>query len=108
MELVVKREVQGRKIILSLKGILDISTTNMITAQFEKIDDIDDIDLLIFDLQELDFIDSTGIGSIIEAIYFAREKHFMIKLQGVNELTDQVFETVGLYELLKAFQEEAV
>jgi len=105
MELVVKKEIQGRKIILSLKGILDISTTNMITAQFEK---IGDIDLLIFDLQELDFIDSTGIGSIIEAIYFAREKNFMIKLQGVNELTDQVFETVGLYELLKAFQEEAV
>jgi len=105
MELVVKKEIQGRKIILSLKGILDISTTNMITAQFEK---IGDIDLLIFDLQELDFIDSTGIGSIIETIYFAREKNFMIKLQGVNELTDQVFETVGLYELLKAFQEEAV
>lgn len=103
MELTVEKEVRDLTIILYLKGMLDISTTNIVYALLEEIDDIEH---LIFDFSGLEFIDSTGIGAIIEAFHLAQEKSFTIKLQGVNVLTDHVFETVGLYAILKTLQGE--
>ena len=99
----VKKIVQGSSLIFTLKGILDISTTNLISSQLEK---IENIEVLVFDFSKLEFIDSTGIGSILEAIHLSQEKSFSIRLQGVDELTDHVFETVGLNHILRAVQEE--
>lgn len=102
MDLTVRTEKQEDTTILKIKGILDISTTNLITPYLEDIDD--SVNVLIFDFTELEFIDSTGIGSIIEAIHLSQEKHFKIQFEGVNELTYQVFDTIGLYKILKATQ----
>jgi anti-anti-sigma factor len=105
MGLTVKQEQVGMTKILTINGILDITTTNIVSS---FLDNIEDIEVLIFDFSGLDFIDSTGIGSIINAIYLAKEKNFRLKLQGMNELTHTVFEAVGLYDVLIAIQEEAV
>lgn len=103
MELSVEKEVQGLTTILKLLGILDISTSNVIDPY---LDEIDHIDILIFDFSGLEFIDSTGIGSIMNAIYLSKEKNFKLKLQGVDKLTNEVFEMVGLYQILNTLQEE--
>lgn len=105
MSLTVRKDVQGGTTIFTLKGILDISTSNVIDPY---LDDLGDINILVLDFSELEFIDSTGIGSIINAIYLTQEKNFTLKLQGIDELTHQVFETVGLYQILNAIQEEVV
>jgi anti-anti-sigma factor len=103
MELTVKKKVEGSTVIIQLNGMLDITTTNIIDPYLE---DINDIQTLIIDFSELGFIDSTGIGSIMNAIYLSQEKKFKLKLQGVDELTHQVFETVGLYQILDTIQGE--
>ncbi|WML49526.1 STAS domain-containing protein [Neobacillus sp. PS3-34] len=105
MSLTVRKDVQGGTTIFTLKGILDISTSSVIDPY---LDDLGDINILVLDFSELEFIDSTGIGSIINAIYLTQEKNFTLKLQGIDELTHQVFETVGLYQILNAIQEEVV
>lgn len=105
MELTVTKEVQGETTILKLKGILDISTQKVIEP---FITEIDSIKTLIFDFSELEFIDSTGIGSIIDSIYVAQEKNFMIELTGVDEAINDVFETVGLYHILATIQEVGI
>ncbi|MDE3841045.1 anti-anti-sigma factor (plasmid) [Bacillus methanolicus] len=104
MSLTVKQEEQASTIILKIKGVLDITTSHVIEPYLEKIDN--DIKILILDLTELEFIDSTGIGSIMNAIYLSQEKNIQLKLQGVNELTHHVFETVGLYQILETIQGE--
>jgi anti-anti-sigma factor len=103
--LFVKEERNEHTILLSLYGVLDISTTNAIEPHLES---LDGIDLLIFDFGGLDFIDSTGIGSIINAIHLAREKGFILRFQGINDMTHQVFEMVGLYQILDAMQGEVI
>jgi anti-anti-sigma factor len=103
MELTVKKKVEGSTAIIQLNGMLDITTTNIIDPHLE---DIQDIKTLIIDFSKLGFIDSTGIGSIMNAIYLSQEKNFKLKLQGVDELTHQVFETVGLYQILDTIQGE--
>jgi anti-anti-sigma factor len=96
-----KKDVQDLTTVLTLIGTLDISTTHVISSALEELSDIAE---LVFDFSELEFIDSTGIGSILEAIHLSNEKNFTVKLQGVDELTDHVFETVGLYQLLNVLQ----
>lgn len=105
MGLIVQKEVKDSTLILSLKGILDISTSNKMEPY---INEISDIECLIFDFNELEFIDSTGIGSIMNAIYLSKEKNFKLILRGVDELTDEVFRTVGLYYVLETIQEDLV
>ena len=104
-DLTVKKEVKDLTTILRIKGILDISTTNRIDP---FLDEIEKIEMLIIDFSELEFMDSTGIGSIINAIHLSQEKGFKLKLQGINELTHSVLETVGLYQILNAIQGEVV
>ena len=66
------------------------------------------METLIIDFSGLEFIDSTGIGSIMNAIYLSQEKGFKLQLKGVDELTHTVFEMVGLYQILEALQGEVV
>jgi anti-anti-sigma factor len=97
MELNVKKEMHGSKMTLKLKGVLDISTSNSIDPYLE---DIKDIEVLIFDFNELEFIDSTGIGSIMNAIFLSQEKNFSVVLQGVDDMTKEILEIVGIYQIL--------
>jgi anti-anti-sigma factor len=103
MSLAVEKEIQEQTLILKIKGVLDISTTHVIESYLEE---IDHTEIVILDLSGLEFIDSTGIGAIMNAIYLSQEKNFRLKLQGMNELTHNVFETVGLYQVLEAVQGE--
>jgi anti-anti-sigma factor len=101
----VMKEIQDTTITLKIKGVLDISTTNEIDPY---LDYIEGMEMLIFDFKELEFIDSTGIGSIVNAIHLSQEKRFKIKFDGVDELKRQIFETVGLYQILEAVQGEVL
>jgi anti-anti-sigma factor len=103
MSLTVEKEVQENTLILQIKGVLDISTAHVIEPYLEGIDPIETV---ILDFSDLELIDSTGIGAIINAIYLSKEKNIQLKLQGINEITHHVFETVGLYQVLDALKGE--
>ncbi|MBT2663864.1 STAS domain-containing protein [Bacillus sp. ISL-45] len=105
MGLTINREIHETTIILKFKGILDISTANVMDPY---LDEIQKINTLVLDFSELEFIDSTGIGSIINSIYLSQEKNFYLELKGINELTHQVFETIGVYHILNSIQKEVV
>jgi anti-anti-sigma factor len=105
MGLIIEKGELGTTTVYKFKGILDISTANVLDPLLE---DTGGINILIFDFSELDFIDSTGIGSVINAIYLSQEKNLHLKFEGMNELTHQIFETVGVYRILDAIQREVV
>ncbi|MDQ0253059.1 anti-anti-sigma factor [Evansella vedderi] len=106
MSLVIKKETKNTTMTLKFIGILDISTTNEIVPYLNEIDN--NLKELSLDFSEIEFIDSTGIGSIMNAIHLSQEKDFTLKFEGVNELTRQVFEMVGLYDILEAVQQEGL
>jgi anti-anti-sigma factor len=103
MSLTVEKKVQENTLILQIKGVLDISTAHVIEPYLEGIDPIETV---ILDFSNLELIDSTGIGAIINATYLSKEKNFQLKIQGINEITHHVFETVGLYQVLDALKGE--
>ena len=105
MLLTVEKEVQHRTTILKVKGLIDITTTGILDPYLEEINEMDTV---ILDFSGLEFIDSTGIGAIMNAIYASEEKNFKLKLQEIDGLTNELFETVGLYEILAAFHGEVI
>lgn len=102
MGLKVKKEVQGSTTTFFIKGSLDISTASLLDPY---LDELVNVDVLIFDLSDLEFIDSSGIGTIMNAIYLSQEKNYKFKLRGIKELTHEVFEMIGLYEVLDAIEQ---
>jgi anti-anti-sigma factor len=101
----VKVKKEQAQITLYVEGVLDISTVSLFDSYLEN---LGDINLLTIDFSRLKFIDSTGLGAIINVIYLSQEKGFKLRLQGMDEQTEHIFQTVGLYEILKTFQGDVI
>jgi anti-anti-sigma factor len=103
MSLIIDMLKEGSRLVLYVRGILDISTINT----FEQtLDEINNIEQLVIDLADLEFIDSTGVGAIINAIHLSKERQFKLKLERVNEVIHEIFDTLGVYYILEAMQQD--
>jgi anti-anti-sigma factor len=92
---------QGKVTIL-LDGCLDISTVAVLQESLENIKD--DITQIVLDFTELSFIDSTGIGALLDVIYSSRQKTQQVEFFGLNDYIKEIFETVGIIRVLDAVQ----
>jgi anti-anti-sigma factor len=105
MSLMIDMVKEGFQITLYVKGVLDISTTKILDQTLEEIGNIDQ---LVVDLEGLEFIDSTGVGSIINAIRLSEKQKCKLKLQGMNQMIHDIFDTLGVYYILETVQKEIV
>ncbi|MGG3564869.1 STAS domain-containing protein [Neobacillus rhizosphaerae] len=103
MSLLVEMQNKKECTFIQLKGILDITTIEDFVTQIEVLPEVHS---LILDFSNLEFIDSTGIGAIMELIYLAKENNFSIELQGMDEGIKQIFEVVGLFMIMKVLKRE--
>lgn len=87
---------------IKIKGILDISTVEIFHEEFEK---CGSFNRLVIDFSEMRFVDSTGIGTIMQVIYASQDRGYTVKFNGLKEKAREVFETVGLFEIMKAMQD---
>lgn len=58
------------------------------------------------DMQGLEFVDSRGIGTLINAAKLIRERHGDIVLSQVPEHVDKIFRPVNLQRFIKIFATE--
>ncbi|MEH7440555.1 STAS domain-containing protein [Neobacillus drentensis] len=103
MSLTVEWQHEKEYTIVWVKGILDITTIEDFVTEIEQMPEVHS---LILNFSNLEFIDSTGIGAIMELIYFAKENNFSIDLQGMDEMIEQIFEIVGLFTIIEALKKE--
>jgi anti-anti-sigma factor len=61
---------------------------------------------MVIDLDGLEFIDSRGIGTLINAAKLIRERHGDLVLARVPESIDKVFRPVNLQRFIKIFPTE--
>ncbi|GIM45555.1 hypothetical protein DNHGIG_11040 [Collibacillus ludicampi] len=104
MSLTIDIQNQDIHVLFKVNGVLDITTIDVFSSKIDEIPS--NFSSLVIDLSNLEFIDSTGIGAIMELIYLAQEKRFKIHLEGMDETTKQIFEIVGLFTILEALQKE--
>ncbi|MFD2372146.1 STAS domain-containing protein [Brevibacillus sp. GCM10020057] len=97
MSLVMKEEIHGSTLCVKVIGLMDYSTVENFMVEIP-----DDMTEIIIDFSGLDFIDSTGIGSILSIIHAAADRGIAVTFEGLNKETHDLFETVGVYRIKEA------
>ena len=77
-------------VLVRLNGRLDATTSPDVRATLQKLLEKDQPKIII-DLQEVPFIDSSGLASLVSGLRLAREKNGVIALSGVQPQAQTVF-----------------
>ncbi len=85
--------------------VMDFNTTKFIAVFLKTIID-GGISKLIIDLQNLNYIDSTGIGTLINTAKLLRSKNGDLVLLNVSSTIEEVFQPVNLLNFIKLFNDE--
>jgi anti-sigma B factor antagonist len=83
---------------VALQGELDFETAFDVEMRLEQA--IGRADVVVVDLSGLDFIDSTGIGTLLEAHKAAQRQGTSLKLLPGKPPVQRVFEVAGLLDAL--------
>jgi stage II sporulation protein AA (anti-sigma F factor antagonist) len=99
MTLEITKEVKESTLFVRIIGLMDYSTIDHF-----QMDMPDSITKVVIDFNELEFIDSTGIGAILGVIHNARELDLHVEFMGLNETIIDLFETVGVFRVMEALK----
>jgi anti-sigma B factor antagonist len=77
-------------VLIRLNGRLDATTSPEVRAILQKLLDKDQPKIII-DLEEVPFIDSSGLASLVSGLRLAREKNGYIALSGIQPQAQTVF-----------------
>ncbi|WP_134686384.1 STAS domain-containing protein [Brevibacillus migulae] len=88
-------------LVFAVEGVLDIFTVDDFDAALTE---VTGVQKLVIDLSAVTFLDSTGIGAILRAIYQGQDHGFTVELSGMNEEIKELFDTVGILRVLEALQ----
>ena len=93
-------ERKGSTLIVRLMGELDHSAAGRMRAKLDGVIGEGGIRRLVFDLKELGFMDSSGIGLIIGRYKLMARRGGSVAVCGSNPRVDRIFEMAGLYRLV--------
>ena len=92
----------GGASIVTLAGELDLSTVERMQAPL--LEQVQQRSAILLDLTELEFIDSSGLGALIQAKRIANGAP-MATLIGVGSQVERIFEIAGVGEALSVFSD---
>lgn len=98
----IKKEQSNGVCVLYVSGVLDYSTMGLFVNHVGSIEK--EISKVIVDFTDLEFIDSTGIGAIVNLFHEAYENDFDVELQGIEDEVKELFDTVGVFQILESLQ----
>ncbi len=94
--LLIQRASDAQGVVLALIGELDLDTTPELDEQLRKIGA--EPRRLLIDLSGLEFMDSTGLGSIVRAQRFADSNGHRLTLRRGQHQVQRLFELTGVLE----------
>lgn len=94
-------EKRKNTLMVRLTGDLDHSIAAAIREELDSLILDPGIRRLVFDLNELDFMDSSGIGLIIGRYKLMARRGGSVAVACRNGKVDQIFEMAGLYQLVE-------
>ena len=93
----INKEVNGSKLNIALVGRLDTTTSPELEKELKA--SMDDIQELVFDLTQLEYISSAGLRVLLAAQKTMNRQGSMI-VCNVNETVMEVFEVTGFKDIL--------
>jgi len=89
--------------VLSISGRLDAVSAPLLKKEFTNL--LKDNRHFVFDMAGMDFVDSTGLGSIVGCLKSAVESDGNIKLLHLQEKPRMVFEITRAYKIFEIFDD---
>ena len=99
--MMVKTEIQGRVLIAKLNGELDHVQSERLRAQIDAGYEKSVCKHIIFDMSDISFMDSSGIGVIIGRFKNAEKRGGQVVLAGMTDSISRLFEISGLAKIIK-------
>lgn len=91
-------------LVVKLKGELDHHVAERIRVELDEMISSNRSKNLIFDLKELNFMDSSGIGVIIGRYKNINKFGGKVAVVEVSEKVDKIFNLAGLYRIINKFK----
>jgi anti-sigma B factor antagonist len=88
--------------ILSLQGILNASSAPILKTYIAGLPDTQSI---VFDLENVEFLDSSGLGALVGIARKKKTSNAVIKLARLNERVKKVFEITQAYTLFDIYDD---
>ncbi len=89
-------EQAGQPAVLRLSGDIDFFTEDAFREQAERLLDNDDITALVVDLSEVNVVDSSGLGLLVDLLRLCRDMDLPMSLRNVPRRVSQLLEMTGL------------
>jgi anti-sigma B factor antagonist len=86
---------EGRTVILTLSGDLVLSSIDEFREALEEAG-AEPLELLVIDLRQLDFLDSSGLRAIVATEGYALGQGYELQIVRGKEQVDEVFKVTGL------------
>ena len=101
----IKTRKEGEVVIISLEGEVDISATELIREKFKKLLE-EKKEAILVDMTKVSYIDSSGLGLLVEARQEMEKYSGEIKLFGLSSDVQKVFELTRLNNFFSIFSTE--
>lgn len=89
----------GEGIVLGLSGALDMKISHDVDGLLSAIIDLAEVGKpIIIDLGKVDYISSTGVGSLVMALTRARKRNITLKLRDITDKVRSVFDLLGFLQ----------
>jgi len=102
-------EVKDGVAVLGLQGEIDMSNSPALRAKILEVFD-GTPSVFLIDMTEIAYMDSSGLGTLVEALKWAHRKNTKLRLVGVHDSVKSVFEISRLTSIFQFCdsQEEAL
>lgn len=94
-------EKKKNTLTVKLRGELDHSVAAGVRAELDELILDPGVRRLVFDLNGLEFMDSSGIGLIIGRYKLMARRGGSVAVRGPGRRVDRIFEMSGLYQLVE-------
>jgi len=87
--------------VVKISGNLEASNADELKTRFQK--DITKSKDYVFDLEEMDFVDSTGLGALVACLKYSVEREGTIKIANLQAKPKMLFEITRVYKIFDIF-----
>ena len=106
MSLVIQMEAKNSVLLIRLKGDLDHHTAEQLRQQAEKTIEKHSIQHIVLNLEELHFMDSSGLGVILGRYKQIQKNQGEMIICAISPAVKRLFEMSGLFKIMKLEQSE--
>ena len=94
--MIVKQNKEGKKITIYIQGKVDTVTAPQLEKELEG--SLVEIEELVFDLSDMEYISSAGLRVLLTA-QKRMNKQGKMTMVGVNETVEEIFDLTGLLDI---------